>query len=137
MAIAKPIVVSLLEPAALAAVTMRLLVPTVALVGVPVIVPLLELNVSPPGNVPETKVKFVGLPVAGIAFEKTTPTVPEKFAAVRAGGRAGATGVPLTDVLAALAPTLLTALRVTGYVVPLLRPVIVSGLLVESGDRAM
>jgi hypothetical protein len=37
-----------------------------ALVGVPVIVPLLELNVSPPGSVPETRVKFVGLPEAGI-----------------------------------------------------------------------
>jgi hypothetical protein len=44
-----------------------------------------------------------------------------------------ATGAPLTLFDATDSPSALTALRVTEYVVPLVRPVMVMGLVVAAG----
>ena len=49
----------------------------------------------------------------------------------------GAVGVPLTAFDATESPTALTALIVTEYAVPLVRPVMVNGLVVDAGERAV
>jgi hypothetical protein len=48
-----------------------------------------------------------------------------------------ATGVPLTAFEATESPTALTALIVTEYAVPFVRPVMVNGLVVDAGERAV
>ncbi len=48
-----------------------------------------------------------------------------------------ATGVPLTAFDAAESPTELTALIVTEYAVPFVRPVMVKGLVVDAGESAV
>jgi len=48
-----------------------------------------------------------------------------------------ATGVPLTAFDAAESPTELTALIVTEYAVPFVRPVMVKGLVADAGERAV
>jgi hypothetical protein len=48
-----------------------------------------------------------------------------------------ATGVPLTAFDATESPMALTALIVTEYAVPFVRPVMVKGLVVDAGERAV
>jgi len=129
----KSIVAPAPVPAALSAVIVTLKLP--AALGCPVISPVAVFKFRPAGKVPVATAKMVGFPVATTVCEKDAPTLPLKLVAVITGGTLGATGVPFTDALATLAPTLLTAFKVTGYVVPLLSPEIVRGLLVEAGDR--
>jgi len=49
----------------------------------------------------------------------------------------GAVGVSLTAFDAAESPTALTALIVTEYAVPFVRPVMVNGLVVDAGESAV
>ena len=61
-----------------------------------------------------------------------------KAVATRAAGASGAaTGVTLTALEAALVPTLLIARSLTVYVVPLVKPVMVTGDVTEAGLRVV
>jgi hypothetical protein len=68
-----------------------------------------------------------------------TVNVPSPVLIVSIVGAAGAVGAGVAVMAfdAAESPTELTALMVTGYDVPFVRPVMVNGLTVDAGERAM
>ena len=77
-------------------------------------------------------VTAVATVVVVVAAGGATVVVGAAMVVVIAAG-AGATGIPVTALEAAESPISFTALMLTEYVVPLVRPLMVNGLVVVAG----